>query len=56
MNQEVTSIRISDERSDVNGGVVYYVTYASGNTVRLVLSPGMADHLSYGSGVAITAR
>lgn len=56
MNHKVVAIRISDEKSEVNGGIVYYVTYSSGSLIRLELSPDMAEHLSFHSGVAITAR
>jgi hypothetical protein len=56
MSQEVTSIRISDEKCETNGGIVYYVTYKSGRVIRLELSPDMAEHLSFHSGVAISAR
>ena len=56
MSQEVTSIRISDEKCETNGGVVYFVTWNNGTTIRMELSPDMAEHLSFHSGVAISAR
>jgi hypothetical protein len=56
MSQKVTSIRVSDEKCETNGGVVYFVTWNNGTTIRMELSPDMAEHLSWHHGVAITAR
>lgn len=56
MKNEITEIRLSEEKSQANNGFVYYVTHASGATIRMELAQDMAEHLSYHSGVAITAR
>jgi hypothetical protein len=56
MSQKVTSIRVSEQKSEVNNGVVYFVTWNNGTTIRMELSPDMAEHLSWHYGVAITAR